>query len=43
MGKFNLDSKLGEIAKDEKAREIVESFLPGRLIVLNLCWYRGFG
>lgn len=28
MGKFNLDSKLGEIAKDEKAREIVESFLP---------------
>ena len=31
MGKFNLDSKLGEIAKDEKAREIVESFLPGQI------------
>jgi hypothetical protein len=31
MGKFNLDSKLSEIAKDEKAREIVESFLPGQI------------
>lgn len=31
MGKFNMDSKIKDIIQDERAREIIDKYIPGIL------------